>query len=123
MLRNRLMQLFKDNAGRGQGFRVEAGADEATIYLYDAIGSFFGIDPQEFAKELSALRAGTIHLRINSPGGDVFAARAIQTALFQHPAKIITHIDGLAASAATFVALAGNEIEMARGAALMIHRA
>lgn len=123
MLRNRLMQLFRDNVDRGQGFRIEAAADEATIYLYAAIGSYFGIDPQEFVKELSAIKAGTIHLRINSPGGDVFDARAIQTALYQHPARIITHIDGLAASAASFVALAGNEIEMAQGAELMIHRA
>lgn len=74
-------------------------------------------------KEIAQISAKTIHLRINSPGGDVFDARAIKTALEQHPAKVISHIDGLAASAASFVMLAGDEIEMARGSMVMIHKA
>ena len=72
---------------------------------------------------MQGIDADTIHLRINSPGGDVFAARAIQTALKQHPAKVIAHIDGLAASAASVVAMAGDEIEMVDGGFLMIHKA
>lgn len=70
-----------------------------------------------------AVKAETIHLRINSPGGDVFAARAMATALRAHQSKIIAHIDGIAASAASYVALAADEVEIAAGAFVMIHRA
>ena len=96
--------------------------NEATLYLYDEIG-FWGIDAKQFVDDLNGIDADTIHLRINSPGGDVFAAKAMQTALKQHKAKIITHVDGLAASAASVVAMAGDEIEMVDGGFLMIHKA
>ena len=98
-------------------------ATEATLYLYDEIGGWFGIDAQEFVKGLQQVDAETIHLRINSPGGDVFAARSIQTALKQHKAKVVAHIDGLAASAASFIAMGADEIEMTDGGFLMIHSA
>jgi ATP-dependent Clp protease protease subunit len=69
-------------------------------------------------------QAKTIHLRINSPGGDVFAARSMVTAIRGHQArKVIAHIDGLAASAASFVAIAAAEVVMTQGAMLMIHNA
>jgi ATP-dependent Clp protease, protease subunit len=96
--------------------------EEATIYLYDEI-SFWGIEAQPFVEELNALDVGTIHLRIDSPGGDVFAARAIHTAIKQHKAKVIAHIDGLAASAASFISMAADEIEIVEGGFLMIHKA
>lgn len=64
-----------------------------------------------------------IHLRINSPGGDVFDARAIATAIAQHPSKVVAHVDGVAASAATYIAVAAAEVEMAQGAFFMVHRA
>jgi len=124
-MKNRLVQLFKDNARPGSAaFRAAVKDDEATIYVYDAIGGWWGgVDAQEFVKELAGIKAGTIHLRINSPGGDVFDARAMQTALRQHKAKVIAHIDGLAASAATFLAMGADEIEMAEGGFFMIHNA
>lgn len=123
-MQNRLAQLFKDNAAKGSGFRAEVKDDEATVYVYDAIGGWWGgVDAQAFVKELAGIKAGTIHLRINSPGGDVFDARAMQTALRQHKAKVVAHIDGLAASAATFLAMGADEIEMAEGGFFMIHNA
>ena len=134
-MKNRLAQLFRDNAGRrvngGFPLAMEATVNrgngdetEATIYVYDVIGGWWGgVDAQEFVKELAGIKAGTIHLRINSPGGDVFDARAMQTALRQHKAKVIAHIDGLAASAATFLAMGADEIEMAEGGFFMIHNA
>ncbi len=97
-------------------------ATEATLYLYDEIG-FWGIDAQQFVNDLNEIDADIIHLRVNSPGGDVFAAKAMQTALKQHKAKIITHVDGLAASAASVIAMAGDEIEMVDGGFIMIHKA
>lgn len=124
-----LLKLLAENRGRGQ-FRAEAGADEATVYLYDTIVSdadtaewWGGVDPLTFAKALAGIDAPVIHLRINSPGGDVFAAQAMAQALREHPAKVIAHIDGYAASAATEVAVAADEVIMAPGAMYMIHNA
>lgn len=124
-----LHKLLADNKGRGQ-FRAEATADEATIYLYDTIVSdadtaawYGGVDPLTFAKALAGIDAPIIHLRINSPGGDVFAAQAMAQALREHNAKVIAHIDGYAASAATEVAVAADEVIMAPGAMYMIHNA
>lgn len=122
MKNNRLLQLFKDNSCRGN-FQVKAEGEEATIYLYDAIGDFFGIEAQPFIEELNNIKAKTIHLRINSPGGDVFDGRAIATAIKQCKAKVVSHIDGVCASAATYIALAANEVEMADGAFFMVHKA
>jgi len=116
-----LKKLFKDNPqGR---FEVKASADQADIYLYDAIGGWFGIEAKDMVQQINDITAPVINLRINSPGGDVFDGRAIQTALKQHKSKVIAHIDGLAASAATYVALAADEVRMSDGALFMIHKA
>lgn len=120
----RLLQLIRDNLDKQRaGIRVESSGDEATVYLYDVIDDWFGISAKAFAEQLAGITAKVIHLRINSPGGDVFAARSMVTAIRGHQAKVIAHIDGLAASAASFVALAAAEVEMTQGAMLMIHQA
>jgi ATP-dependent protease ClpP protease subunit len=116
-----LLKLFQDNARAPKRFEVRAEGDEATVYLYDAIGDWFGVSASQFVKDLGEIKASTIHLRINSPGGDVFDARAMATAVRQHNAKVISHIDGLAASAATYIALAADEVEIAHGGFFMIH--
>lgn len=121
-MKNRLLNLLEANRERGAGLRAQDGDDEATIYVYDAIGGYFGIDAQDFAATLSSITAPTIHLRINSPGGDIFDARSMQTLIAQHPARVIAHVDGLAASAASFLMTAANEIRMSDGAFLMIHK-
>lgn len=87
------------------------------------IDEYWGVSASQFAKDLAGITAPTIHLRVNSPGGDVFAGRAMATALQAHPSKVIAHVDGLAASAASYVALAADEVEIAQGAFVMIHRA
>lgn len=124
-----ILKLLADNKNTPRRFEVNAAANEATIYLYDVIVSdeltaemMGGVAPKPFIQALRVIDAPVIHLRINSPGGDVFAARAIEQALREHPARIIVHIDGYAASAATLVTMAADEIEMAKGAFLMIHR-
>jgi len=99
---------------------VRAKDDAVELLLYDEIG-FWGITAKEFAQALSQIDADTIHLRINSPGGDVFDGVAIHNSLRQHPAQIITHIDGLAASIASVIALAGDEVRIAPNAFFMIH--
>lgn len=123
---NPLMKLLADNRGRGL-FKAEAGTgNEATIYLYDAIVSdayFGGIAAVEFVKELNAIQAATIHLRINCPGGEVFAGQAMAQAIREHPANIIAHVDGYAASAASWLALACDQVEISQGGYFMIHKA
>lgn len=126
----KLLKLLADNrSASARHFSVSAKDGEAEIMLYDAIvddelqAEFFGgVAPKSFIKALKAITENTIHLRINSPGGSVFAARAIETAIREHKAKVIVHIDGVAASAATFIAMAGDEVMMSQGAMFMIHK-
>ncbi len=127
-MRNRLMQLMRDNAKAKarQPLRAEQSGDEATVYLYDVIVSddwFGGVAAESFVKELRAITAPVIHLRINSPGGDVFAARAMEQAIREHKSKVVAHVDGYAASAASFVAVACDEVEIAPGGFFMVHKA
>jgi ATP-dependent Clp protease protease subunit len=103
-------------------YKIEnkAEPDEATVYLYDEI-SWFGVDAGQFVKDLNDIKAKTIHLRFNSPGGSVFDGTAIFNAIKQHKSKTVSHIDGLAASIASVIALASDEVRMAENAFLMIH--
>lgn len=120
-----LLKLLTDNRGRGF-VKAEASDSEATLYLYDVIVSdafWGGVSALDFAKELAAIKAPVINLRINSPGGDVFAARAMESAVRDHGSQIVAHIDGHAASAATFVALAADKVKMSDGGLFMIHKA
>jgi len=87
------------------------------------IDPFWGVSASQFVKDLAGLTQPTIHVRINSPGGDVFEARAMATAMRNHKSKIVAHIDGLAASAASYIATAAAEVEISDGAFLMIHQA
>lgn len=129
MPHNRLQQLLRDNAHTPRRYACQVSADAAegatTIWLYDVIGAnaWGGVDAARFVQDVATISAPVIHLRINSPGGDVFDARAMATALREHPARIVAHIDGLAASAASYVALAADEVEISDGAFLMIHNA
>jgi ATP-dependent protease ClpP protease subunit len=96
--------------------------DTAAIYLYEEIG-YWGVEAQDFVRDLMALRVANIILHINSPGGDVFDGLAIYHALRDHPATIEARVDGLAASAASFIAMAGDTVVMQRNASMMIHDA
>lgn len=107
--------------------KIVAKGDRGEIYLYGAIGMDWfgdGVTAKQLADDLKKLdNASTIDVRINSEGGDVFAGKAMYALLSQHKAKIVVHIDGIAASAASFIAMAGNEIEIAEAAFVMIHDA
>lgn len=131
-MKSKLIQLLLENRGLAKlpASRIQASGKEATVYIYDPIVSdqweaeyFGGVCPQDLVPKLKEIDAEVINLRINSPGGDVFAAQAICTALKQHSAKVIAHIDGVAASAATSIACACDEVVMADGAMYMIHNA
>ena len=116
-----LNKLFEDNKNFPRRYEIHAKAEESEIFIYDAIGGFWGIQAAQFVKDLKALKSPVIHLRVNSPGGEVDAARAISTAIAQHSSKVIAHVDGLAASSASFIILAADEIEMSAGAFIMVH--
>lgn len=129
---NRLIQLLSDNrrpyAPMGQRIAQKAGSSEATVYLYDAIVSdrvtaewFGGVCPQDFVPAFRAIEASTIHLRVNSPGGDVFGAEPICKAIRDHGARVIAHVEGLAASAATVVTSACDEVLITPNSKYMIH--
>lgn len=105
---------------------VDVAGDTATVWLYDFIGhdpyTGTGISAEVFAKEIRGITAPNILLRINSPGGSVFDGRAMFSALQMHPANKTALIEGVAASAATSVAMAADQVQMVQGALFMIHR-
>lgn len=107
-------------------FEVKAlGEKKAEVFIYDIIGADGwggGLSAKDFAQQLKALGdIEQISIRINSPGGNVFDGVAIYNILDNHPAKVITYIDGMALSAASVIALAGEEVHMAENAFFMIH--
>ena len=94
----------------------------AEISIYEEIGGF-GITAKQFAEDLKALGdVSHIDLRIHSPGSDVFEGIAIYNLLRNHPAEITVYIDGVAASMASVVAMAGDRVVMPENAMMMIHK-
>lgn len=110
-------------AARGghEWFRVEAKADsdEVEAWIYDEIG-YWGTSAEDFAQALSK-DAKTITVRLNSPGGSVFQGVAIHNVLRSHPATVNVQVDGVAASIASVIAMAGDSVVMGRGTRMMIH--
>jgi ATP-dependent protease ClpP protease subunit len=100
---------------------------QAEVWIYDVIGKDFwgeGVSAKAFAEDLEALRdVDSLTVRINSPGGDVFDGNTIYNALHRFPAEVVVAVDGVAASAAALVAMAGDTVEMAENAMMMIHEA
>lgn len=106
----------------------EGNSDDGVtvLRLYDPIDSWggdWGVSAKEFATVLDTVDTDAIRLHINSPGGEVFEAFAILNQLREHKARVTTVVDGLAASAASFIAAGGDELVMGRNAELMIHDA
>ncbi len=91
--------------------------------LYGDVGSVYGIDP---AKVVALLRNApdvkAITVRLNSAGGNAFDGVAIMNALKDHPARVTVKVDGIAASAAALITLAGDTVEIGDGAFMMLHR-
>lgn len=99
-----------------------ASEAEAEVFIYDVIGEF-GVSASEFVNELRQITAKKIALHINSPGGNVFDGITIFNAIRRHPAEVTVWIDGVAGSAASFIAMSGNQIVMAPHSTMMIHEA
>ncbi len=99
--------------------------DTAEVLLYDTIGEdpWFGggISAKTFREQIKGIKAKAINLRVNSPGGDVFEAGAMMAALDEFKGEIIVDVDGLAASAASYIIMAADTIRLGTNAMLMIH--
>jgi ATP-dependent protease ClpP protease subunit len=107
--------------------RAKNASGPTEILLYDTIGEdpFFGggVSSKAFAAALRDAKKGPIDLRINSGGGSVFEGAAIYDLIRQHPAPVNVYVDGIAASIASLIAMAGTSIEMGEASWLMIHKA
>lgn len=100
-----------------------ATASTADVYLFDTIGGWFGLTADAFVRDVATLDVDQIVLHVNSPGGDASEGVAIANVLRAHRARIVVRVDGMAASAASVVAMAGDEVIMGLGSQLMIHDA
>lgn len=104
-------------------YRISNLADDETeVLIYDEIG-WYGVSADDFVRELNDITTSKIRLRVNSPGGSVFDGIAIYNAIVTHPATVTAVVDGLAASAASFIICAAETTEIHRNAQLMIHDA
>lgn len=120
---HRLLALIQGNASATpRPLATATSAGEAHIYLYDVIDAYWGLSAKAFADAVNAVPAAdTLHVHINSPGGDAFEGRAMAAALAARSGSTIVHVEGIAASAATTVALAGTQVRMFAGSLFMVH--
>lgn len=119
-----LLKLHLDNLAREKPALLVRNETDATIYVYDVISSDFGVSAMSVIEAIAmSADAETLTIRVNSPGGDVFESKAIIAAIKGYKGKTVAIVDGLCASAATSIAIACNEVEMASGALFMIHNA
>lgn len=117
------MQAQRPQARNGRSwYRIENRGQNAEVYVYDMIGEW-GVSAQDFVNELRGINATSVDLRVNSEGGEVFDGLAIFEAIARHPATFTAYIDGLAASAASFIVQAADKIIVAPHAKMMIHDA
>ncbi|MCA3000299.1 MAG: Clp protease ClpP [Rhodocyclaceae bacterium] len=124
-----LLKLLMDNRGERKPLVAQVSDDEETLYIYDAIVStaveadwFGGVSAQELVPLIRQSKSPKLALRINSGGGDVFAAQAIAQAIRDFEGDVTVYVDGTCASAATVIACAADKIVMASGGLWMVHR-
>jgi ATP-dependent Clp protease protease subunit len=101
-------------------YSITARASSADIYILDEIGAF-GVTAKTFIQDLRALGSKAVTLHVNSPGGDMFEAFAIFNALDGHAGHVTAVIEGVAASAASYIIMAAERIVMPANAMVMIH--
>lgn len=112
--------------GAGYRFKAKAAEQSAEVQIYEDVGAgwFGGVTAKDFSADLKAAgKVKTIDVRIASYGGDVNDGLAIYRMLAEHDARIVVHIDGVAASIASVIAMAGDEIVIAEAGSVMIHEA
>lgn len=110
------------NAQRGWYSIKNLSEAESEILIYDYIG-YGGVTADDFIRDLADIKASAITLRVNSPGGDVFDGIAIFNAIQRHKADVTAFVDGIAASAASFIVMAADTVVMSPHSQMMIHDA
>lgn len=107
------------------GVRAAETDSDRSISVYDVIGQDFwtgeGVTAKRIAGALRAMGKGPVTVNINSPGGDMFEGLAIYNLLREHDGEVTVRVLGLAASAASIIAMAGDTVQIARAGFLMIH--
>ena len=98
----------------------QTDTDPAVLSIFDDIGAF-GVSAKSFLNDLASAQGDSVRVEINSPGGDVFAGLAIYNGLRNSGKKVNVRVLGLAASAASLVAMAGDTIEMPENSFMMVH--
>lgn len=125
--REGLEQFRNEKPKDAPSWRIENATGEqdgpAELYIYDEIDSWFGVGARDVTQALMGVTTDEITVHVNSPGGDIFEAHAIYNALRAHKATVNVVVDGIAASAASYIAQAGDSILMASNATMMIHDA
>lgn len=128
------MTPFIDLPDRIPGLRAQArsdqpwyqfrnvAADEAELFLYDEIGGW-GTLAEDFIAELKAVSSPRLRVRVSSPGGSVFEGIAVANALRAHESEVTVQVDGIAASIASVIAMAGDRVVMQPQAMVMVHDA
>lgn len=107
-------------------FTCEKTPEATTIHVYGSIGSTWigdGVQVDQFVREVDAIEGGRVDVYVNSPGGDAFGGLAMMNALRRCKGQVTVTVDGLAASAASYVALGGDRLVMGRNSQMMIHDA
>lgn len=105
-------------------FHALVEGDEGQLHIYDEIGGWFGISPKRIVDAIQELKdqgAKRLAIYLNSPGGDVFDGQTIFNELKRFSGAKTVHIDGLAASMASVIAMVGDRVVMGEGSMLMIH--
>lgn len=121
LLPDRLLAAHHRPVNRAPGgwYEIRNEAERARVDLFDVIG--WDVTPGEFVRDLLAIDAPIIDLHVNSPGGIVSDGLVIYNALRDHPARIEAIVDGLAASAASWIVQAAETVTMNRYSEMMIH--
>lgn len=114
---------FRPKNRGAKPYEIKAKGTVGEIFLYDVVGDpWDGTTAKQFAADLNAIGdVGTLNIYINSPGGSVFDGVAIYNVLKRHRARKVVQIDGIAASIASVIAMAGDEIQIAANGMMMIH--
>lgn len=120
-------EKYNDLANIAHEFKAEINeeTDTSKIVIYGEIGDYWwdSTSATDIERALKDVTTSVVNVHINSGGGDAFDGIAIRNQLINHPAKVRIIVDGLAASAASIIAMAGDEIVMNTGSMMMIHEA
>lgn len=113
-------KVYTPTSRKWYDMEISPDTGEATAYLYDDIGGH-GITAKSFIEDLGYLKAGSLSVRINSYGGEIDQGVAIYNYLKQYDGQVTVYIDGMAASIASVIAMAGDKVVMGEAALMFIH--